>query len=179
MKHIINLIDKKFGKLKVIKYAGRKQSGTQFKTYWLCECDCGNKKDVCASELKNGHTISCGCFHKEMVGNLNRKHGLANKCGRIYDVWKSIKYRCNNPNNKSYKNYGGRGIRVCDEWQNDFMSFYNWAISSGYKEEKLPNGLNLLTIDRINNDGNYEPSNCRWVTNAENAKNKKRKQKNV
>jgi hypothetical protein len=71
MKHIINLIDKKFGKLKVIKYAGRKQSGTQFKTYWLCECDCGNIKEICASELKNGHTISCGCFHKEMVGNLN------------------------------------------------------------------------------------------------------------
>lgn len=177
MPNIIDLTSQRFGKLTVIKYAGRRKCGNQFKILWLCKCDCGNEKEIPSSDLRNGHSTSCGCLHRKMIGDLNRKHNLANKCGRIYQVWKSIKYRCNNPNNKSFKNYGGRGIKVCDEWQNNFLLFYNWAIDNGYKEEKLSNGLNRLTIDRIDNDGNYEPNNCRWVTNLENARNKKRRTK--
>ena len=168
-----NYTGQKFGKLTALRFVARRPSGKQFKTIWECKCDCGNIKELVIAEVVSGHTTSCGCVHKKKFGDLNRKHNMANKCGRIYGLWKSIKYRCNNPNNKSYKNYGGRGIKVCDEWQKDFMSFYNWAMQNGYKEEKLKNGLNKLTIDRIDNDGNYEPTNCRFVTNAENAKNKR------
>ena len=168
-----DLTGKRFGKLVVIAYAGKKVCGGQNKTMWLCRCDCGNEKSIGAPELQRGTTISCGCFHKKMVGDINRTHNMANK-NKLYRVWKGMRERCYNPNNKSYKNYGGRGISVCEEWQNDFKAFYGWAIQNGYKEETLPNGLNRLTIDRINNNGNYEPANCRFVTNAENARNKKR-----
>ena len=104
---------------------------------------------------------------------LGYKHGLSNKCGRLYPLWKSIKYRCYCKTSRDYKNYGGRGIVMCDEWKNDFLSFHDWAIANGYKEEKTDKGLNILTIDRIDVNGNYEPSNCRFVTNAEQAKNKR------
>lgn len=175
MKRIQDLTGLKFGKLTVLNFAGRKSSGKFLKTFWVCKCECGNIKEIASGDLKNGHTTSCGCYHKKLFGDVNRKHNMANKCGRIYQLWKSIKYRCNNPNNKSYKNYGGRGIKVCKEWQEDFKIFYDWAMQNGYKEEKLSNGLNRLTIDRIDNDGDYEPNNCRFVTNAENARNKGRK----
>ena len=101
------------------------------------------------------------------------KHGFSQKSGRIYPLWKSIKYRCNTPSCKSYKDYGERGIKVCPEWDNDFMAFYEWAIANGYKEEKTDKGRNILTIDRIDVNGDYEPSNCRFVTNLEQARNKR------
>ncbi len=104
---------------------------------------------------------------------MPKTHGLSSKCGRLYPLWKSIKYRCYCKTAKDYSNYGGRGIKMCDEWKNDFKAFHDWAIENGYKEEKTDKGLNVLTIDRIDVNGNYEPSNCRFVTNKEQAKNKR------
>lgn len=138
-----------------------------------CLCDCGNKTIVRKPQIINGGTKSCGCIQKEQIGSLNRTHGLSGKCGRLYPLWKSIKYRCYCESCRDYKNYGGRGIKMCDEWKNDFQSFYNWAITNGYKEEKTDKGVNILTIDRIDVDGDYCPENCRFVTNEIQARNKR------
>lgn len=103
-----------------------------------------------------------------------RTHGLSgNKDGRLYNLWKSIRYRCYSPTCKSYANYGGRGIVMCDEWRNDYLAFREWALSNGYNDELTDKGVHVMTIDRINVNGNYEPSNCRFITNAEQAKNKR------
>ena len=138
-----------------------------------CLCDCGNKAMVRKSQIINGNTKSCGCIQKEIIGSLNRTHGLSNKCGRLYPLWKSIKYRCYCKTSRDYKNYGGRGIVMSDEWKDDFHSFYKWAIDNGYKEDKTDKGINILTIDRIDVNGNYCPENCRFVTNEVQAKNKR------
>lgn len=104
---------------------------------------------------------------------MKRTHGLSTNGGRIYQLWKSIKYRCYNKNSRDYQRYGGRGIKMCDEWLNNPKAFCDWALANGYKEEKTDKGLNILTIDRIDVNGDYEPSNCRFITNAEQAKNKR------
>lgn len=166
-KTFVDLTGKIFGRLKVIQYAYREKD----KNFWECECNCGNKIFTTSSCLTKGYTKSCGCLQRDLA-RRNKKHGYAHKLS-LYYIWKSMKERCNNKNDKSYKNYGDRGIKVCNEWQNNYLTFHNWAFESGYVEEKLPNGKNKLTLDRINVNGDYEPSNCRWITNAEQARNKR------
>ena len=144
-----DLTGKRFGRLVVLEFVPNDKSGS----FWKCMCDCGNIHTVYGSDLKNGHTKSCGC--------INLKHGLTNT--KLFSVWHGFKSRCYNKNTRSYKNYGGRGIKVCEEWRNDFMSFYNWAINNGYHDD--------LTLDRIDVDGNYCPDNCKWICSKEQHRN--------
>lgn len=170
MKFIIDkIINKKYGKLTVIKFIERTEritkKGTKngYKYFFLCKCECGNTKVVEWKKLKSGNTKSCGCIRKEKTSQMAMKHNLWQS--KLYTRWHQIKNRCYNKNYNRYKNYGGRGIVICDEWKNDFKAFYDWAMNNGYKEN--------LTIDRIDINGNYEPNNCRWITNYEQQHNKR------
>ena len=150
---------KKFGKLTVIAYHHTDKWGAAI---WECKCDCGNTVYVGTSDLKKGHTQSCGCYQKQRASEAKTKHGFS-EGSRLYTIWKNMRQRCINPNITEYQNYGGRGIRVCDEWS-DYPSFMKWALANGYSDD--------LTIDRINNNGNYEPGNCRFITMKEQCRNK-------
>ena len=148
---VIDLTGKTFGYLTVLNRAENNSRGD---SRWLCRCKCGNEKIILGKSLRSGATVSCGCYHKEVVAKQRTTHGESKT--RLFTIWQNMKRRCYNPNNKFYAYYGGRGISVCDEWLNDFTSFRDWAVSAGYDE--------TLTIDRIDSDGNYEPSNCRWIS---------------
>ena len=132
---------------------------------WICRCDCGKLTSVRGDHLRLGRIISCGCKNDEnrQIG-LKYKHGMSNT--RLFRIWKHMIERCGSPKCKDYRNYGGRGITVCKEWSTEFIKFYLWAIKNGYKD--------TLSIDRINCNGNYEPSNCRWVGDKEQANNTRR-----
>ena len=162
MRKLVNdLTGKRFGRLTVI---GVEDNGKR-QTYYACQCDCGNVKVIRADALVGGCTVSCGCKKKEQDRiNLTANHSHKMSGTRLYVIWNGLKGRCNNPNDPRYDRYGGRGISVCEEWNTSFQAFYDWAISNGYSED--------LTIDRIDNDGNYEPTNCKWSTNKEQCNNR-------
>ena len=156
MPKLIDLSQKRFGKLVAIKRVGRDQNK---RPLWLCRCDCGTEKVINGSSLRNGDTVSCGCYGREQRIKGHTKHSKTNT--RLFNVWQNIKRRCYTKSNPSYKYYGALGVTVCDEWLKDFEAFRDWAYSNGY-DESAPKGE--CTIDRINPFGNYEPDNCRWVS---------------
>lgn len=159
-----DLTDKVFGRLTVLEFAERAKD---HHALWLCQCSCGNTKVISGNSLQQGRTKSCGCLDKEAhVQRPNRTdHGFSHH--RLYRIWKAMKNRCLNPNSPDYqKYYGGRGITICDSWKNNFWRFYNWTILNGYNDN--------LSIDRIDPNGNYEPSNCRWATPEEQRRNQRR-----
>lgn len=149
----VSLIGNRYGRLVVKSEAESRGSGVRKKAYWLCVCDCGKEKIISANSLRAGYTKSCGCIKKESGKNPNYRHG--GKGTRLYSIWKDMRKRCNNPNSTVFEYYGGKGIRVCKEWD-QFENFRNWALENGYSDE--------LTIDREEADKDYSPSNCRWVT---------------
>lgn len=167
-----DIIGKQFGRLTVVSINNRKQlykcgkpSGGLY--YYDCRCTCGNKCVKSITYLTHTKVPSCGCYAKEILVKYNKenkvKHGWRNT--RLYREWRSMKSRCCHKSVNGYKNYGGRGIEVCNEWKNDFTTFKDWAISNGYNDN--------LSLDRIDVNGNYEPDNCRWVSLKEQGRNRR------
>ncbi len=154
-----------FGRLTVISAAGQDKYKA---VLWLCQCYCGKKTIVRGASLISGATQSCGCLHREKAKECHTTHGLSidpatGKESRLFRIWKRMVNRCTNPEDDGYFRYGGRGIQVCNEWL-DVTNFFEWTLANGYQDD--------LTIDRRDNDGNYEPDNCRWATQAEQSRNK-------
>lgn len=164
----LDLAGIQFGRLTAIEDVGANKQGARL---WRCRCECGQESIVRSSDLVRGHIVSCGCSKIDHCHYLNESglnvlnpyqtHGKSKT--RLYRIWKDMKRRVTNPNRDNFKYYGGRGIDICDEWFNDFEPFYDWAVANGYSDN--------LEIDRIDNDGDYEPGNCHWVTKKVNCNN--------
>lgn len=163
MGNIVDLTGQCFGFLEVVSMTNERKHG---KVVWLCRCKCENLCKVTSNNLRNGSTVSCGCYSKKILTKSRIKHGLYKS--RIYNIYICMKERCYNANATSYQNYGGRGIMVCDEWlgEKGFQNFYVWSMSNGYKDS--------LSIDRIDVNGNYSPQNCKWSTSIEQNNNTRR-----
>lgn len=152
-----------FDRLTCVRKVGR---DNQKRSLWLCNCECGNTTTVVHASLSGGNTKSCGCLQKDSMRKRLTEHSFSidenGRTPRLYSIWRNMKQRCSNPNASRYKNYGGRGITVCNEWL-DYINFHNWAMNNGYDH--------LLTLDRKDNNKGYEPANCRWATGKEQASN--------
>ena len=159
MRPRIDLIGRSFGRWTILALGSL--IGTRRK--FLCRCECGTVKEVAAQDLRNGRSVSCGCYSREAVAKRATIHGMSHH--PMYKVWVDMKRRCYNSNDPEFVNYGERGIIVCPEWIQSFPAFYN---------DMGERPFHGATLDRINNDGNYEPGNCRWVTNKENNRNKRK-----
>lgn len=144
---IKDLTGQKFGRLTAVSF---EKTGSSVK--WSCVCDCGNIVKAYGYDLQRGRVTSCGC----------RKQTHGGRYSRLYEIWHSMKQRCNNPKHQFFRYYGGKGISVCQEWEKNFASFRDWSLSNGYEDH--------LTIDRIDSNGNYEPNNCQWITAEENTR---------
>lgn len=160
----LDLTGQRFGRLTVVECCGRSKDGQKV---YLCRCDCGTEKKVRSGNLRNGNTQSCGCLSAEKTAERSRKRLLVHGgCGtRLYSIWIDMRSRCTWNKAINWHLYGGRGIKVCDEWANNFTAFRDWAMTNGYSDD--------LQLDRIDNDGNYEPCNCKWSTRIEQGNNRR------
>mgnify|MGYP004683691869 CR=1 FL=1 len=162
MAKLKDLTGQRYGRLIVLE----RSNNIGNKTAWLCKCDCGKKTVVSGNNLHNGHVRSCGCLWKDIVPEnnkkLNTRHGETHS--KLHQTWSNMRYRCNNPRCKSYKDYGGRGITICEEWES-YEAFRDWSLANGFADDR--------SIDRIDVNGNYEPSNCRWTDMKTQSNNKR------
>lgn len=159
MGQLKDLTGQTFGRLTVLEIAGNNKHR---QTYWICQCSCGKQTKVLEYNLIQGKTKSCGCLIRE---SHYIKHNGKKEYPRLYRIWKGMRQRCNNPSSAAYKDYGGRGISICEEWEEGFVNFRDWALANGYQDN--------LTIDRIDPDGNYCPENCHWITRKQQNDNKR------
>lgn len=159
-----SLIGQRFGRLLVVRRVEDYVSSQGYHSIrYLCKCDCGNEVIVIKNNLLRKNNRSCGCLRSDLRIERGRWHGYSREL--LHSVWRAMKRRCENPKDKSYQQYGARGISVCSEWNDDYFAFRNWALANGYAHG--------LSIDRIDPNGNYEPSNCRWITCREQNVNKR------
>ena len=159
MDNKFNLKGKSFGRLTIIEN-DRMDKGVRWAR---CLCECGKETYVRVSDLRSGNTRSCGCLYKDTRKTSHFSHGMRHT--RLYSIWTNMKTRCYNPKVSGFENYGGRGIAICNDWKDDFVNFYDWAMATGYNDN--------LTIERVDVNGNYEPKNCMWIEACEQSKNRR------
>jgi len=170
MSRRLDLVGQKFGKLRVLEFAGSDKRG---QTLWVCRCDCDVESRVVVhgKDLRSGHTTSCGCYSKSLFAVVCKRGTHGDAVGRHrskeYRAWLAMRERCYSPKRSGYERYGGRGIRVCDRWLHSFESF---LADVG----RAPDDSRKWSVDRIENDGNYDPGNVRWATKSEQRKNQSR-----